>query len=351
MKYVRKSFSWNGRRYFARGRTEREAIEKAARMKEKLARDEVIIESGMMVKEWIDVCIDTYKTNLKPSTLAKYKARMRVCVTKPLGSYPLKSVKPIHCQRALNLQAGKSDWYIRQTRQMMSFIFSKAADNGLISANPAARLATPQGHSSSRRALTKREAEVFIKAAQKHPHGLYFMLIYGCGCRPSEAAGVQGRDFVDRNGKLYLHIRGTKSKAADRYVPVPRLVRDLLPDQLEPFLPVCTTKDGAPLCERARQRAWKSLTREMNISMGCKLYRNQLVPPFPLADDLTPYCLRHTYCTNLRDLGVDIRTAQYLMGHADIKMTANIYTHTCIDDLEADWDKIDSCDTVRATSP
>lgn len=324
---------------------------KRLRIERGLSQQELADSTGYTDRSSI-AKIERGQVDLSLTKIKTFAHVLRVTPGELMGRSPAdRSVKPIHCQRALNLQAGKSDWYIRQTRQMMSFIFSKAVDNGLISANPAARLATPQGHSSSRRALTKRESEVFIKAAQKHPHGLYFMLIYGCGCRPSEAAGVQGRDFVDRDGKLYLHIRGTKSKAADRYVPVPRLVRDLLPDQLEPFLPVCTTKDGAPLCERARQRAWKSLTREMNISMGCKLYRNQLAPPLPLADDLTPYCLRHTYCTNLRDLGVDIRTAQYLMGHADIKMTANIYTHTCIDDLEADWDKIDGCATGRATSP
>ena len=68
----------------------------------------------------------------------------------------------------------------------------------------------------------------------------------------------------------------------------------------------------------------------MNISMGCEVYRNALVPPYPLAEDFVPYCLRHTYCTDLQKKGVDIRVAQYLMGHADIQMTANIYTH--IDD-------------------
>lgn len=75
------------------------------------------------------------------------------------------------------------------------------------------------------------------------------------------------------------------------------------------------------------KRAWKSLRRAMNIEMGCRVYRNQLISPLPLAEDLVPYCFRHTYCTNLQKHGIDIRIAQYLMGHADIKMTANIYTH------------------------
>ena len=61
--------------------------------------------------------------------------------------------------------------------------------------------------------------------------------------------------------------------------------------------------------------------------MGCKVYRNQLLPPYPLAPDLVPYCFRHEYCTNLARNGIDIRVAQKLMGHASIQMTANIYTN------------------------
>ncbi|MBQ2671186.1 MAG: tyrosine-type recombinase/integrase [Clostridia bacterium] len=40
-----------------------------------------------------------------------------------------------------------------------------------------------------------------------------------------------------------------------------------------------------------------------------------------------PHIFRHTYTTNLYYAGVDIKTAQYLLGHSDIKMTLEIYTH------------------------
>ena len=71
------------------------------------------------------------------------------------------------------------------------------------------------------------------------------------------------------------------------------------------------------------------------------MYRNQLIPPYPFGDDLSTYSLRHTYCTNLQKKGVDIRTAQYLMGHSDIKMTANIYTHTTLDSLDEEIAKLE----------
>lgn len=46
-----------------------------------------------------------------------------------------------------------------------------------------------------------------------------------------------------------------------------------------------------------------------------------------VADDLVPYCLRHTYCTDLQSAGVPINVARELMGHSDISITAKIYTH------------------------
>ena len=52
--------------------------------------------------------------------------------------------------------------------------------------------------------------------------------------------------------------------------------------------------------EKSYQRVGDYLKRQINISMGCRIYRNQLIPPYPLADDFVPYDLRHTYCTDLQ---------------------------------------------------
>ena len=39
------------------------------------------------------------------------------------------------------------------------------------------------------------------------------------------------------------------------------------------------------------------------------------------------HSLRHTFATMLFDAGVDVKTAAYLMGHSDIRVTMDIYTH------------------------
>lgn len=46
-----------------------------------------------------------------------------------------------------------------------------------------------------------------------------------------------------------------------------------------------------------------------------------------MADDLTPYCPRHTYATDLQSAGVPLNVAKDLLCHQSIAMTSHIYTH------------------------
>ena len=48
--------------------------------------------------------------------------------------------------------------------------------------------------------------------------------------------------------------------------------------------------------------------------------------------NITPYVCRHTYCSNMAKSGMNPKTLQYLMGHSDIAVTLNVYTHIGLDD-------------------
>ena len=129
-----------------------------------------------------------------------------------------------------------------------------------------------------------------------------------------------------------LHIRGTKTALSDRFVPIPDKLYTRIKDTA-PDAPIAPNARGRMHSESSYDRLLAHLRRDMNISMGCEVYRNRLIEPLPLAEDFVPYNLRHTYCTDLCKKGVDVRIAQKLMGHASIKITADIYTHVQMDDL------------------
>lgn len=84
------------------------------------------------------------------------------------------------------------------------------------------------------------------------------------------------------------------------------------------------------------EHAGKSLShlqklRRVMRELFSRARKSRLIPYDPsedlVAKDLTPYCLRHTFCTDLERAGVPINVAKDLMGHSDIAVTANIYTH------------------------
>ena len=73
---------------------------------------------------------------------------------------------------------------------------------------------------------------------------------------------------------------------------------------------------------------WHSFKCQMNINAGCSVYRNQLVPPYKIAEDLTPDLLRHTFGCDAATAGIDIDMLAKLMGHSNISITSKFYLHS-----------------------
>lgn len=56
--------------------------------------------------------------------------------------------------------------------------------------------------------------------------------------------------------------------------------------------------------------------------------------------NITPHVCRHTYCSNMAKSGMNPKTLQYLMGHWDIAVTLNVYTHVGLEDAEKELQKM-----------
>ena len=57
---------------------------------------------------------------------------------------------------------------------------------------------------------------------------------------------------------------------------------------------------------------------------------------------ITPHVCRHTYCSNMARAGMNPKTLQYLMGHSDISVTMNVYTHVNFEDAEEELKRMES---------
>lgn len=338
----RKSFTYKGKRYEVRAQTEEELYIKKIKKIEILEQQTIIYDSKISVDIWAKKVFETYKqgTSGYADTLKRYDKY----ISPVIGPKSIGSVRDIECQAIMNNCAGMSFSHCCKLKQELKFIFKKAVSNQLIPFNPAADLQMPQNNRGKRRSITETERRHLLNVYKDNPQYVLFIIMLKCGCRPEEAINLIGRD-IDHNERL-LHIRGTKTENSDRYVPIPEDVYCVI-SSIKPFEPICVNCDGKKHSKSSYKRLYAHLKRDMNIDMGCKIYRSALVPPLPLADDFVPYCLRHTYCTDLCKAGVDVRTAQKLMGHANISVTADIYTHVDIEDIKNARELIEMYNSVN----
>lgn len=348
--YVTKSITWEGKRYYVYGNSEAEAYTKLGELKAQLKSGEIGISSNMPVDSWYEEWKNTYKKplGLTSKSFKIYDEKYYGYVSPVIGKMPLKDVKKIHLQKVLNSQAGKSFSHVARIRNHMQQLFRSAKDEGLIKADPSVKLLLPDCEEGTHRAITDEERKAILKVAENHPSGLWVLMMLYAGLRPGETAALQWKDIDFKKNEIHVYkalesggkeLKDPKTKSGIRDIPMRmELAKKLLAAKGDPDAPVFPTERGNFQNSGSLARKWKSFKRALDMHMGAELYRNKIIKS-KVAEDLTPYCLRHTFCTDLEAAGVPINIAKVLMGHANIQTTAKIYTHTQQSVLHKEMDK------------
>ena len=191
----------------------------------------------------------------------------------------------------------------------------------------------PETRSGTHRSITDAERAAILKVAETHRAGLWVKIMLYCGLRPSEALDLLWSDIDFSRGVISVsHSIGrdtTKTRAGVRRVPAPpELMDDLRAAKRKArSVHIFTKIDGVtPPDQHTGKSEWESFRRALDIEMGAQM-KGRTIVVSKLAPDLTAYCLRHTFATDMQAAGIPLNIAKVLMGHSDIKMTANIYTH------------------------
>jgi len=201
---------------------------------------------------------------------------------------------------------------------------------------------------------------------------LFIKVLLWCGLRPQEAAVLRWEDIDQINHRLRIEraiksdgsVGSTKSAAGNRTVPIPLARWEALSPKIPDDLSGCifSDKNGEHLSKTAVRRRWQSFRHDLDIVLGAELERDADDEPVlrygcpvilrsVVADDLSLYCCRYTYCTDLEAAGISINVEKYLMGHSNISITAKVYSHMREDVLEEAAQKIDlSGATIGATA-
>lgn len=344
--YYHKNFTYEGRRYHISAPTEKELMIKYGKMLQQLADGSILINQNSTVEQWSKIWLETYKEgNMTDKSFATYRQKLDGYILPVIGNMKMKDVREPHLQRILNAERGRSFSHVSKLRMVMRSMFSRAVSAGIILRDPSAGLLLPKTTKGTHRKVTAKERAAILSVADRGKHNacLWVKMILFCGLRPGETAALRWKDIDFKHSLVHVNsakesgsneIKDPKTAAGIRDVPIrPDFLQTLKQAKRGPFDPVFhQARDlSKPHTESSMATMWRSFKRLVDIEMGAEVYRNQVIrhgEPDNLYDSLTPYCLRHTYCTELQDAGVPINVAKYLMGHSDITVTANIYTHT-----------------------
>lgn len=338
-KYVKRAERYNGVKYEATGKTEREALQKLADKIAAAKHGEEQICGNMTVNAWFKEWKATYKDTkgLTKKSLGMYDEKYTGYIKPAIGSMKLRDVRDVHLQKILNAQAGKSESHIKKIRMVMQEMFRRARQSRMIAYDPAELLDLPKAKKGSRRSITEDERKAILEVAEWHRSGLWILTLLYTGMRPGETAALTWADIDFEKDEIRIHaakesgssrIKAPKTKAGIRTLP--HIHKDLLPKLKaertgkDPFAPVFPTGKGNFQNENSLRRLWTGFKRDLDIHMGAKTERNKITESV-VAPDLVPYCLRHTFATDCARAGVPVDTVRWLMGHEDISVTANIY--------------------------
>lgn len=320
-RYQRRITLSNGERKLVYGRTIAE-LNAAVRA---VQRDDVAglqIGDNTTVGEWAKVWITTYKADLRPATLQMYRDAYNLHIRQEVGAIPLRDLRPVHVRRVLAAVADQSESLQYKVLITMRQICQTARQNALISKDPTEGLKiTKHAKPAQKEYLTKAESEALLAAIDEPRAKVFCALCIYCGLRREEALGLQWDD-ISPTGLVVARAvtfpgnsndpdpsMELKNKASARILPVPAVLRRILLATPHTGLHVVPNASGGPMTRSAYRRMWDTYVR-------------------PHADyPIHAHMLRHTYATTLYRAGVDLRTAQQLLGHASIQMTARIYTH------------------------
>lgn len=361
-KYVRKTFHYDGIKYEVCGKNEEDAIEKKL---EKLRQlKEGRLDSSITVKRWANLWYTTYvePRDITAKSKSMYRGYLDRVIIPELGTMKLSKVTDIRLQQLLNARAGRSSSDVGKLRLVLRALFKQAAQSRIIPFDPAVGLKLPRTTVGSHRSLTAEERRALIAVAnyptfdgKPNRSGCWLMLMLRCGLRPGETAALRKRSVDLKRKVIYVSeakesgsadVKDPKTAAGIRTVPIPD---DLLP-WLEKQMAandsslLFTQKDGVSiLSETSMRRRWETVKKYMDLELGAKWKKikppgqrrhSLVITESVIAEDLDLYDLRHTYCTDLQKAGVPLNIAKVLMGHKDIAVTANIYTHADEESIE-----------------
>ena len=312
------------------------------------------------------------KTGVRHSTRSNYKFVVNVIKKEAFGQKRIDKIKVSDAKEWLiKMQQidGRGYSSIHTIRGVVRPAFQMAVDDDLLVKNPFEfQLNTVVVNDSvTREAITRQQERDFLEFVENDKHfckyydGIY--ILFKTGLRISEFVGLTKKNLDFENSRIIVDhqlqrtrdmkyiIEDTKTESGERMVPMTpevkeafqRILANRKNPKVEPMVDgysgfLYLDKNGRPMVALHWEKYFQHIREKYN-----KIYRVQM-------PKVTPHVCRHTFCSNMAKSGMNPKTLQYIMGHSDISVTLNVYTHLNYDDAEEEMQKVVGTASKKSTT-
>lgn len=312
------------------------------------------------------------KTGVRHNTRSNYKFVVNVIKKEAFGQKRIDKIKVSDAKEWLiKMQQidGRGYSSIHTIRGVVRPAFQMAVDDDLLVKNPFEfQLNTVVVNDSvTREAITRQQERDFLEFVKNDKHfckyydGIY--ILFKTGLRISEFVGLTKKNLDFENSRIIVDhqlqrtrdmkyiIEDTKTESGERMVPMTpevkeafqRILANRQNPKIEPMVDgysgfLFLDKNGRPMVALHWEKYFQHIREKYN-----KIYRVQM-------PKVTPHVCRHTFCSNMAKSGMNPKTLQYIMGHSDISVTLNVYTHLNYDDAEEEMQKVVGTASKKSTT-
>lgn len=339
------------------GKTQAEAEKKAKEIRKRLLLGERIEASDRPLKDWVQMYLDTTEEKVSRVYFSGIRGRLKWWMEQLGEKTKVRDIRVSDIQIALDSLAKRSEHTGKPLskhtlscyRADLHAALQMALRDRAITFNPAdSDYVDIAKNAPKKERFALNDTERQWIEDTPHRAQLAALIMMYTGLRLGELLALTVADidtnaavlsvnkavYYGEDGNTPFLKKGGKTASAARSVPIPDhllpIIRDAIADR-SPFELVIPDKNGKMLTKSAWRKMWQSYMTDLNAKYGQPLgmKRSKFDPrgiPMTIRP-ITPHCLRHTYATILHTAGVDVLTAQKLLGHSDVKTTLAIYTH------------------------
>ena len=312
------------------------------------------------------------KTGVRHNTRSNYNFVVNVIKKEAFGQKRIDKIKVSDAKEWLiKMQQidGRGYSSIHTIRGVVRPAVQMAVDVDLLVKNPFEfQLNTVVVNDSvTREAITRQQERDFLEFVKNDKHfckyydGIY--ILFKTGLRISEFVGLTKKNLDFENSRIIVDhqlqrtrdmkyiIEDTKTECGERMVPMTpevkeafqRILANRKNPKVEPMVDgysgfLYLDKNGRPMVALHWEKYFQHIREKYN-----KIYRVQM-------PKVTPHVCRHTFCSNMAKSGMNPKTLQYIMGHSDISVTLNTYTHLNYDDAEEEMQKVVGIASKKSTT-